>query len=266
MKPVFVRGLGLWTPGYDRPKAWCDQKADPSLEKPDAALLEGPLRRRATPLTRMAVEVFQQAAEHAERGPTPKPTPIPKTNTVSSVWATAYGEHTPAIKLLEMMQRGEGKLSPTHFHNSVHNTASGYASIATGNVAPSTTLTGGVELVASALFEACCLLESSGRDVALVVADEALQAPFDRADTRTPLAIAFLLSPRSERALGVLTKLRRASVAGVPCDGPFGNLHISAALPLLEQIVRGEPGTVALELATPKAGPVWCVDLEIPAS
>jgi hypothetical protein len=253
MNPVYVRGLGLWTPGYDRPLAWCQQKLDPAALKPAAALLEGPLRRRATPLTRMAVEAFQQATSHADRDPA----------TVPTVWATAHGEHSPAIKLLEMMQRGAGKLSPTHFHNSVHNTAGGYASIATGNVAPSTTLTGGSEIVASALLEVWCLIESAGHDVALVLADEALQSPFDRADARTPLAVALLLSQQPEHALGVLTELRRATIAPVPEHEHFGHLHVSAALPLLEHIVRGQPGIVPLEHASGGPGPVWCVDLRV---
>lgn len=253
MKPVYVRGIGLWTPGYDRPLAWCQQKVDLAVEKPAAALLKGPLRRRATPLTRMAVEVLEQATTHADCDPASVPT----------VWATAHGEHTPAIKLLEMMQRGAGKLSPTLFHNSVHNTAGGYASIATGNVAPSTTVTGGGELVASALLEAWCLLERSGRDVALVLADEPLQPPFDRVDVRTPLAIALLLSRRPERALGVLTEFRRAAISPAPDHERFGHLHVSAALPLLEHIVRGQPGSVALELASEGPGPVWCVALQL---
>jgi hypothetical protein len=250
---VYVRGTGLWTPGYDRPLAWCQQKPTPAVEKPEAALLEGPLRRRATPLTRMAVEVFQQATRQADRDPASIPT----------VWATAHGEHTAAIKLLEMMQRGEGRLSPTHFHNSVHNTAGGYASIATGNVAPSTTLTGGSELVASALLEAWCLLESSGRDVALVLADEALQSPFERTDARTPLAIALLLSQQPEHTLGMLTEFRRAAIAPVPDHERFGRLHVSAALPLIEHIVRGQPGSVALALTPEAPGPVWCVDVQL---
>ena len=253
MKPVYVCGIGLWTPGYDRPWAWCQQKVDPTVEKPEAAFLEGPLRRRATPLTRMAVDVLHQAVIHADRD----------LASIQTVWATAHGEHTPAIKLLEMMHRGEGKLSPTHFHNSVHNTASGYASIAWGNVAPSTTLTGGSELVASALLEAWCLLESSGRDVALVLADEPLQPPFERADAHTPLAIALLLSQQPRRALAVLTELRRAAIAPVPDHERFGPLHVSAALPLLERIVRGQPGSVALELASEGPRPVCCVDLQL---
>ena len=139
MRPLYVHGLGLWTRGYPGLVAWCAQQRDPSAEKPEAELLEGPLRRRAPPLTRMSVEVLRQATAQAGCDP----------SGVRSVWATAHGEHTPAIKLLEMMKRGEGKLSPTHFHNSVHNTASGYASIATENRAPSTTLTGGSEPTSS---------------------------------------------------------------------------------------------------------------------
>jgi len=253
MRPIYVRGVGLWTPGYDRPEAWCQQKLDPALEKPEAALLEGALRRRATPLTRLAVEVLQQATSHADCDPGTTPT----------VWATAHGEHTPAIKLLSMMQRGEGKLSPTHFHNSVHNTAGGYASIATGNVAPSTTLTGGSELVASALLEAWCLLESSGSDVALVLADEPLQSPFERVGADTPLAIGLVLSQQPDGALGELAELRRATIAPVPDHERFGRLYVSAALPLLEQIVRGQPGSIALELACDNQGSVWCVDLQL---
>jgi len=252
MKPVYVHGVGLWTPGYDRPLAWCEQKADPSALKPAAEFLEGPLRRRATPLTRMAVDVFKQATTHANRDP----------SLISTVWATAHGEHTPAIKLLEMMQRMEGKVSPTQFHNSVHNTASGYASIATGNIAPSTTLTGGLELVAAALLEAWCLVESSNRDVALILADEPLQPPFERDDTRTPLAIALVLSRQSDRALSVLTELRRETMAPVPDHERFGHLHVSAALPLLEHIVRGQSGSIALQLASEGTAPVWCVDFQ----
>jgi len=43
----------------------------------------------------------------------------------------------------------------------------------------------------------------------------------------------------------------------------FGRLYIGAALPLLERIVHGRPGTVALELEGEHPGPVHCVDLEL---
>ncbi len=98
MRSAYVQGLGLWTPGYATATAWCRGDPDPSVEAPEVDLLTGPLRRRATALTRMAVEVFQQATTEAGRDPA----------TVPSVWATAHGEHSTAIRILEMMRRGEG--------------------------------------------------------------------------------------------------------------------------------------------------------------
>ncbi len=256
MRPAYVRGIGLWTPGHASPASWCQADPDPEVTKPEASLLEGPLRRRATPLTRMAIDAMHQAATmgNADLG------------TIPSVWATAHGEHSSAIALLAMMQRGEGKLSPTKFHNSVHNTASGYASIATGNRAPSTTLTGAGELVISAFVEATCMLESLERDIVLVLADEPLLAPYDHPGANTGLALAFLLSHDSDDALAVLSDLRRDAIAALKHDDSFGRLHVAAALPLMECIVRGKSGTVALEFQEDAGEAVWCLDVEILAS
>jgi hypothetical protein len=253
MKPVYVRGLGFWTPGYASPEAWCRGESDPSVDAPEVALLSGPLRRRATGLTRMAVEVLEQAVRTA--GCDVATAPI--------VWATSHGEHATAIKILGMMRSGEGKLSPTHFHNSVHNAASGYASIATGNCAPSTTLTGGAELVASTFLEAICHLEAGAEDVVVVLADEPLLPPFGCSDGKAPLALAFCLSSRSEGAGAVLADFRRDAVAPVKHCDRFGPLYVEGGLPLLERIVLRRPGTVALEVVSERSGSIHCVDLEL---
>jgi hypothetical protein len=254
VKPIYVCGVGLWTTGYATAQDWCENVLDEAVAKPAAALLEGPLKRRATPLTRMSVEVFQQAAEQAGRQP----------STLQTVWANAHGEHTPAIKLLGMMHVGEGKLSPTQFHNSVHNTAGGYASIATTNPSASTTVSGGRELVASALIEAWCLLEASQRDVALVLADEPLLPPFDFGEVQLPLALALLLSPEPAGALATLTDIRRDTLARGVSHPRYPNLFVSAGLRLIEQIVTQQSGTVPLELedAVDENQAAWCVDLE----
>jgi len=254
MKAAWVRGVGFWSVGYASPKAWCARDFDAAVTTPEASLLGGALRRRATPLTRMGIEVLQQATRMADVD----------LSDLASVWATAHGEHSMAIGLLAMMQQGEGKLSPTKFHNSVHNTASGYASIASSNRAPSTTLTGGAELVASAIIEAACMVEALDRDVALVIADEPLLAPFDLPDSAVPLAVALLLSPRPEGAIGILDGIRRAAVAPVARRAPFGPLHVSAALPLIEHVVEQKAGTIALELEGGSSSVVWCVDHHAP--
>jgi len=259
VRPVGVRGLGLWTPGHAGVSEWLGGVPDPARHAPEAALLDGGVRRRASSLTRIAVDALGQALEQAGWDAATRP----------SVWATAHGEHETALAILEMMHQGEGKLSPTRFHNSVHNTASGYASIAAGNRAPSTTLTGGPELVASALLEAWCMVEAGAPEAALVLFDEPVRPPFDPRGARQPLAVAFCLSARTAGALAVLTRWRRDAVAPVKPIDPFGGLYVSAALPLLERVVQGRPGTVALEVEDRSAvsgGVIGCVDVELAAS
>ena len=251
MRPVYVRGIGFFSPGFRDVRAWCRGDPDPDAGTPKASLLAGPLRRRASLLTRIGVDVLQQAIAGAGCDP----------ETTVSVWGTAHGEHSMAVALLAMMRRREGKLSPTQFHNSVHNTASGYASIATANGSASTTLTGGPELVFSAFLEAWCHLEAGAGDVALVLADEPLEGPFEGREACAPLAIAFCLSARKEGALAVLSGLRRDAVAPEKRHESFGGLYVSAALPLLERIAMGRPGTIALELEGEEpVGMVGCVD------
>lgn len=253
MKTAYVSGLGLWTPGHPTVLSWC--RGEPSAEAlaPAAALLSGALRRRASALTRMAVEALEQAAREAGCD----------LARVPSVWATAHGEHEAAVEILSAMHRGEGKVSPTRFHNSVYNTASGYASIATGNRAGSTTLTGGPELVASALLEGFCLLEAGASEVALVLFDEPLLPPFPDNAARAPLALAFCLTSRAGGCRAALSGLRRDSVAPVKRHEHFGGLYVSAALPLLERIALGLPGCVALELEAGDEDAVWCVEVEL---
>ena len=255
MKCVYVRGIGFWTTGYPNLTAWMEKRPEPEAKKPEASLLQGPLSRRATPLTRMSVEVMQQAVEMGKADAASTP----------SVWATAHGEHSTAIGLLGMMLKGEGKLSPTKFHNSVHNTPSGYASIAAKNRSPSTTLTGGAELVASAFCEAGAMVSALNRDVVLVLGDEPLMVPFDSPDSARPLATSFLLSPDPNRALGTISNLqKRPDQAPHSQDETFGRLHVSAALFLVEAIVRRQSGIIPLQHQTSFNPEGWSLQLEAP--
>lgn len=258
MKAIYLRGVGLWTPGFPNPGAWLRGEADPDVTTPEARILEGPLRRRASPLTKISVEVFDQVVRGS--GADPK--------TVQTIWATAHGEHGTAIKLLKMMLRGEGKLSPTHFHNSVHNTSSAYTSIAHGNAAGSTTLTGGPELVSSAILEAFCHLDQGATEVVVVVGDEPLHEPFHRSDMQAPLALSFCFGREAEGAVARLSDFRRNELPSTKLHDRLGGLYVSAGLQLLEQAVAQKPGTVALELAEHRKRSGhgdergWCVEIE----
>jgi hypothetical protein len=253
MKPVAVRGVGFWSPGHPGPASWATGRPDPDAQEPPAALLAGGTRRRTSGLTRMAAEVFEQAVRAADADPA----------SVWSVWATAHGEIEIAVHMLEAMNRGSGKISPTRFQNSVYNTASGYVSIATGNRAPATTLAGGPELVGTTLVETFCQLAAGASEVVAVLADEPLHPPLDACGTTAGMAIALCLSSDTRGAGAVLSGLRRADVKPVPQREPFAGLYVSGALPLLESIAAGRPGTVPLQVESGDPGPVWCLDLEL---
>jgi hypothetical protein len=256
MNPIYLRGLGLWSTGFANPESWCRGDADPEIVRAEAAILEGPLRRRASPLTRVSVEVFDQVVRSS--GVDPKEVP--------TIWGTSHGEHGTAIKLLKMMLRGEGKVSPTHFHNSVHNTPSAYASISGGNASASTTLTGGGELVSAAILEAFCLLNAGVDEVIVVLGDEPLQEPFDRNDMQQPLAIGFCFSRKPDRSNWKISRLRRERLPSAKPHDRLGGLYVSAGLPLLEHVITETPGTIALEApgraTASETQPVWCVELD----
>jgi hypothetical protein len=251
MSPIYVHGLGLWTPGYADVDSWFDGKSDESVTRPEAALLAGPHKRRASLLTRMAVEALGQAAAQAEADPA----------TAASVWATVHGEIKIAVDLLGMMNEGEGKLSPTKFHNSVYNTASGYFTMACGNRAPATTLSGGSEIVAMALLEAAGMLAEGAGEVMLVLADEPYPEPFEYASPVAPLALALCL--RSS-PVGAVAEVGLPIRDGVPAYAPpveFEPAYIAGALPLLDCIRAARTARVAIEIHEDKAGRVWCVNV-----
>lgn len=252
MNPLYVHGMGLFTPGYPNLASFIDQARDATADKPAAQLLAGPFKRRASLLTRMAVEAFHQAGAQASAD----------LSTVPSVWGIVRGEIKIAVDLLGMMLQGAGKLSPTKFHNSVYNTASGYASIACKNQAPSTTLTGGREIVAMGLLESAGLLAEGATHVIAVWADEPYPTPFDAPITTLPMALSLCLSSDARGALAELREMRRAP--GRPSEAPdaYADLYLSTAIPLMRRIARRDPGRVALELPAADAeDSSWCIEV-----
>ena len=128
---VFVRSVSVWGPGL---QGWA--ASQPILRgaqdyvageasPPLPTLLSATERRRTGPVARLALSVAQQASEMAGIAP----------GAIPSVFATANGDGAVVHSILEALAAGE-PVSPTQFHNSVHNTAAGYWSIATGSQQP----------------------------------------------------------------------------------------------------------------------------------
>lgn len=199
-KGAWLRGVGLWTPGHPSFASWVDAGMPDDFDppagqppgKPDADLLHPRLRRRTSLLTRMIVTAL---AEAAGRGGAAH-------EQTRYVVVSSWGEIETTVDLLAQLAVPSGPISPTAFHNSVHNTATGYLSIASGNHWPSTALAAGPHALEIGLLEACCGLRSpeGPGDVLLIIAEERLPVPFARDDADPSFALALHLAREPGRA------------------------------------------------------------------
>lgn len=252
-----LRGLGFWAPGYPDPAAWAarpetcpeDQAATPKAE-----LLPPMLRRRTSLLTRMAAEVARQALVAGGLDP----------QAATMVYGSVYGEIRTTVDLLEALLRPGEPLSPTKFHNSVHNTAAGYVSITTGNRAGSSALSAGRSTLAMGLVECAALVACDGGDAVLVIAEEPLPEPLAAGRRWGPLAAAFAISaPGRSGMSGRPCLLVQDAGAGPPAapdwlrDNPC-----AAALALID--AAGSPAAARVALEPHLAAGWQCLLAEAP--
>ncbi len=197
---VFIDAAALWTrqaPGW---AAWCasvrgEQPPAPAI-KPNPSLLSPNERRRASDSVLLALDVAEQAVRASGRD----------ASQLASVFTSAHGDLAVTDALCAQLASAPLQLSPTRFHHSVHNAASGYWAIATGCRAPSTAISAHRHSFASGLFEALVHCACEQAPVLLVGYDT--EAPGLLAEvnsSRGLLGVALVLSAeRSAPPLAVL--------------------------------------------------------------
>jgi hypothetical protein len=155
------------------------------------------------------------------------------------VFASASGELSIMDGICRTLLEPERPVSPTQFHNSVHNAPAGYWSIATGSGAPSLSLSAFDGSFAAGLLEAAVVADAERRPVLLMAYDLPAPEPLDAARPLTgPFAVALLLQPESGG--GRCWELDLQSAAA----GDDGTL----ADPELERLRRGNPAARCLPL------------------
>lgn len=130
----------------------------------DTALnLQSAERRRLTPLAALALS----AGERLVSG-----RPSSAVSSVPLVYASRDGDGTVLLKLLSAL-RDRQPVSPTQFHNSVHNAPAGYWSIGLNSKAATTALAAGDDTAEVALVEAGLQACVRNGAVLMVVAQQA---------------------------------------------------------------------------------------------
>jgi hypothetical protein len=200
-------------------------------------------RRRATPTVRIAF----QAAEDAVQAATIPPAEL------ATVFASSDADLNIIHRISLALTQTPRLVSPTDFHNSVHNAAAGYWSIAVGSRAPSTTISAYDASFAAGLAEACMLVAIERRNVLLVAFDLPPPQPlYAKRPIGCVAGVALVLThARTERSLArvhcsqsheqptpastpALEELRRSNPA-------------TAAVPLLELVARAASGRIVLQ-------------------
>jgi Beta-ketoacyl synthase, N-terminal domain len=234
---AFVQGVSVWGPGL---QGWATSQpvlaglqdyVAGEASPPPSTLLSATERRRTGLAARLALIVAQQASEMAGIAP----------GAIPSVFATSNGDGAVVHTILEWLAADQ-PISPTQFHNSVHNTAAGYWSIATGSQQATTCLACHDATAAAALLKAMADVQTERRPLLLCVYDAPLPAPLHaKRQTCGSFGAAFVLAPRAGQSSLCRLDVHYEGTPPVPgSEAPH--------LPALHDLARGNPAARMLRL------------------
>jgi hypothetical protein len=224
-----VRGIGAWAsgmPSWDALRAVARGEGSPQPDaprKPAPELLAPNERRRAPDTVLLALEAGLAACRAAGVDPAGP----------SSIFASTHGELAITDAMCRTLVEAPTEISPTRFHNSVHNAASGYWTIGCGCRAGSTAISAYRATLAQGLIEAAMQL-AAGEDAVLLVA-------YDGTATG-PLAA---VSP-SEGLFGLGLVLEPARPGDVALQLGLGGESVPTAAPHLDPLLGANAMAPAL--------------------
>ncbi|HUN53368.1 MAG TPA: beta-ketoacyl synthase chain length factor, partial [Candidatus Sulfotelmatobacter sp.] len=250
---VHVEGIGLFGPGLN---GWQASRsvlsgATPYVAAPTVVppspLLPPNERRRTVQTVKLALAVGAEAFAGAGRDPAE----------VATVFTSSGGDGETIHQILDVLATNEPELSPTRFHNSVHNAPAGYWSIANRSHAPSSSLCCYDSSFAAGLIEAAVQATTDGEPVALFAYDVCAPEPLN---TPRPIganfAAALILTPQPTAAtLAVLeVEVRPRSTATTMADAALEALRqgtpAARSLPLLAALARKAAADIALDFVS----------------
>lgn len=234
-------GMADWTQAVPVLRGERPWQAEP-LVVPKPALLPANERRRTTTLIRLAIGVAEQAQLQSGYG----------ADELACVFASAEGDTDIVDRLCEALSQPQKPVSPTQFHNSVHNAPAGYWAIAARAQGFSTSITAGPNTFAAGLLEALSWLHSEQQPVLLLAYDVALPPLLSpHGDVQLPFACALVLAPPG--SAGAIARLHLDEAAAIGDAGLSAGLATelaalamanpaAAALPLLRHLACATPG------------------------
>lgn len=246
---VFVDGVGLYAPGFNGWEHARSILAAPqtyqatALQLPDMNALPAAERRRLGTAVKLAMAAGYDAAQQSPIAPA----------LLSTVFSSSAGDGDNCHHILEALASHERAISPTRFHNSVHNAAASYWHIATHSRQSSTSLSAHDAGFGAALLETVSQIRSNARPCLLVAFDTPYRPPLhDIRSVTHAFGVALVLTPhRHTNTLCSLTlsltgesahRMSTPDLEAMRCNVPAAR-----ALPLLSALVIQQQQHVVIE-------------------
>lgn len=245
----YVYGVGAWGLGF---ADWPQLRAllsgaapwpqEPVMTPPKSEVIPGNERRRAPTIVKAAVEVAGQACQQAGMNP----------SELACVFGSGLGDTDITDYLCAQLALPEKQLSPTKFHNSVHNAPAGYWTISTHCMQAANSIAAYQHTVGITLMEAVLQAHQEQTPVLLCVFDLTARGIYEGIyETKSDFAAALVITP-NERDQPPLAKLQistGADVVALPAwDATFAKLQRSnpaaQILPLLHALANKEKNPV----------------------
>ena len=250
---AWVEGIGFLAPGLpDWPTARAVLRGEQAYANapsvlPAPAILPPAERRRASRVVKLALAVGLEAAAQAGAD-------VAQLATVFSA-SGADGHNCHA--LCEQLASDDRQISPTRFHNSVHNAAAGYWGIATGAMAPCQVICAYDASFGAGLLDALGQVVVDRQPTLLIAYDSEYPEPlFAKRPVPDCAGVGLLLTPeRTPRSLAQITVCPTTAATETLGDPALESLRTAIpalrALPLLRRLALGEGGPLVVDYLPP---------------
>lgn len=250
---AWIQGVGLIAPGLpDWPSAVAvlngsaPYSCAPSV-LPVPSILPPAERRRASRVVKLALALGLEAAQHGQVD----------VSTLATVFTASGADGHNCDALCAQLATEDRQISPTRFHNSVHNAAAGYWGIATRAMAPCQVLCAYDASFGAGLLDAMAQVVHDQVPVLLIAYDSEYPEPlFSKRPVPDCAGVALLLTPaRTAHSLAGLQVQATRQLADTMSQDALEGLRMQVpamrALPLLQSLACRHTSSVCLDYLSP---------------
>ena len=243
---AWIAGVGFVAPGLpDWPSALAVLRGEQAWVSaptvlPTPSILPAAERRRASRVIKLAIGLGLEAAAGAD------------VSTLATVFTASGSDGHNCHALCEQLASDDRHVSPTRFHNSVHNAPAGYWGIAVRSMAPCQVLCAYDGSFGAGLLDSLAQVVLDHQNTLLMAYDSEYPEPlFSIRPLPDCAGVGLRLEPeRSTQSLARLTAWTTDAPAPAwnhPLEPLRAAIPALRALPLLELLAQGRSGEVCLD-------------------